>query len=151
MGRKAFDEEYRAAVQAAAMADATEPRAKSARYDRRRHRIIVELRNGASFLFPPEMAQGLAGASADDLANVHVSPSGAGLHWPSLDADFSVVGLMMGVFGNKAWMAELSRPGGRRTPNARGTTVIDEKRTSGRPQGSDPESAQPRRRVRRAM
>ncbi len=109
MAEKTFDEEYAAAVRAAALADATEPRAKSARYDRRAKRIVVELLNGAAFIFPPELAQGLAGASPADLANVQVTPSGAGLRWPSLDADFSLPGLMMGVFGSPAWMREQAR------------------------------------------
>ncbi|MGH9832661.1 MAG: DUF2442 domain-containing protein [Blastocatellia bacterium] len=109
MAEKTFDEEYAAAVRAAAQADATEPRAKSARYDRRAKRVVVELLNGATFIFPPELAQGLAGASSADLANVQVTPSGAGLRWPSLDADFSLPGLMMGAFGSPAWMREQAR------------------------------------------
>jgi hypothetical protein len=91
------------------MADAAEPRAKSARYDRRAKRIVVELANGATFIFPPELAQGLAGASPADLAEVRVTPSGAGLRWPSLDADFSLPNLMMGLFGSPSWMRELAR------------------------------------------
>lgn len=109
MAEKTFDEEYAAAVRAAALADATEPRAKSARYDRRAKRIIVELISGATFIFPPELAQGLAGASPAELAEVQVTPSGAGLRWPSLDADFSLSGLIMGVFGSPSWMRGLAR------------------------------------------
>jgi hypothetical protein len=109
MAEPNFDEEYLAAVRAAALADATEPRARSARYDRRAKRIVVELLSGATFLFPPELAQGLAGASPADLAQVQVTPSGAGLRWPTLDADFSLPGLVMGVFGSPAWMRELAR------------------------------------------
>ncbi len=118
MAEKTFDEEYAAAVRAAALADATEPRAKSARYDRRARRIVVELLNGATFIFPPELAQGLAGASPADLAKVQVTPSGAGLRWPSLDADFSLPGLMMGVFGSPAWMREQARERERAKPKA---------------------------------
>ena len=59
MAERDFDKEYDAAVTAAALSDKTEPRAVAARYDRRSNRIIVELRNVASFLFPPELAQGL--------------------------------------------------------------------------------------------
>jgi hypothetical protein len=105
----AFDQEYERAKRAAARADRVEPRAKSARYNRRTNRIVVELRNGASFIFPPELAQGLAGASPKDLAEVQVTPSGAGLRWPSLDADFSLPNLLAGEFGSKSWMAKLGR------------------------------------------
>lgn len=41
-----FDQEYERAKRVAARADRIEPRAKSARYDRRTNRIVVELRNG---------------------------------------------------------------------------------------------------------
>ena len=113
MAEKTFNKEYAAAVRAAALADAAEPRAKSARYDRRAKRIVVELVSGATFIFPPELAQGLAGASPMELAEVQVTPSGAGLRWPGLDADFSLPALMMGVFGSPSWIRELARKRGR--------------------------------------
>ena len=111
MENRAFDEEYERATHAAARADRIEPRAKSARYDRRTNRIVVELRSGATFMFPAELAQGLAGASPKDLAEVQVTPSGAGLRWPNLDADFSLANLLAGEFGSKRWMAKLGRNG----------------------------------------
>ena len=109
MEDRAFDQEYQRAKRAAARADRIEPRAKSAHYDRRTNRIVVELRNGASFMFPTELAQGLAGASPKDLADVEVTPSGAGLRWPNLDADLSLPNLLAGEFGSKSWMAKLGR------------------------------------------
>jgi hypothetical protein len=105
VARSDLDKEYDRAVKAAALSDKTEPRAAVARYDLRSDRIIVELRNAASFLFPPDLVQGLGGASAKDLATIEITPSGEGLRWPNLDADFSLPGLMMGVFGSKGWMA----------------------------------------------
>ena len=109
MDDRTFDQEYEEAKQAAARADQTEPRAKSARYDRHANRIVVELRNGASFIFPPDLAQGLAGASPEDLAEVQLTASGAGLRRPNLDADFSLPNLLAGVFRTRSWMAELGR------------------------------------------
>ena len=109
MSDKRFTQEYEEAKQAAADAGQHEPRARSARYDRRANRIVVELGNGASFVFPPELAQGLAGASPEELASVEVTPSGSGLRWPSLDADFSLPKLLAGVFGTQSWMAALKR------------------------------------------
>jgi len=111
MENRAFDLEYERAKRAAARADRIEPRARSARYDRRTNRIVVELRNGAIFMFPAELAQGLAGAAPKDLADVQVTPSGAGLRWPNLDADFSLPNLLAGEFGSKSWMAKLGRNG----------------------------------------
>lgn len=112
MDDRSFDQEYERAKRAAARADQIEPRAKSARYDRRTNRIVVELSNGATFMFPAELAQGLAGASPKNLAEVQVTPSGAGLRWPTLDADFSLPNLLAGEFGSRSWMAKLGRNGG---------------------------------------
>ena len=106
---RTFDKEYAAAVRAAKRADAMEPRAKSARYDKRSRRIVVELQNGTTFIFPAELAEGLAGATASALSEVVATPSGSGLRWPRLDADFSLPSLMIGVFGSPKWMRELAQ------------------------------------------
>ncbi len=107
--------------QAEARMDAVrgEGHAVSARYDRRRARIVVALNTGLELTFPARMAQGLAGADADDLADIEISGAGLGLHWPKLDADLYIPALMQGIFGSKAWMArELGASGGRaRTPS----------------------------------
>lgn len=83
----------------------TLPHAARARYDRRSKRIIVELINGSLFAFPAELAQGLAGGSAEQLSQIELSGGGYGLHWPQLDVDLTVPGLLAGVFGTARWMA----------------------------------------------
>ena len=95
------------AREATALANAIEPRAESAYYDQSSDRIVINLNSGATYSFPPALAQGLAGASPKDLAEVEVTPSGDGLHWEKLDADFSVTALLPGVFGTAAWMAQI--------------------------------------------
>ncbi len=88
--------------------------AVSARYDRRRSRVVVALNTGVELTFPTRLAEGLADASPDSLAVIEVSPAGLGLHWPQLDADLYVPGLLQGVFGSKTWMArQLGAEGGR--------------------------------------
>ena len=88
--------------------------AVSARYDRHRKRVIVALDTGVEVTFPSRLAEGLANASPDDLADIEVSPAGLGLHWPKLDADLYVPALLRGVLGSKSWMArQLSVDGGR--------------------------------------
>jgi hypothetical protein len=93
----------------AAAANMTEPRAIAAYYDALSERIVVQLRSGMSFSFPPHIAQGLAGATAADLQQVQITRMGDGLHWEQLDADFSVAGLLAGRFGTKRWMAALQQ------------------------------------------
>lgn len=94
-------ERYRATRDAA-------PHATAARYDRVANRIVVDLTNGATFAFPPELGQGLAGATPEDLAEIELSGGGFGMHWPRLDADLTVPGLLNGVFGTARWMASLA-------------------------------------------
>lgn len=98
------DEQIDAATARGAELRRTEPRTRAARYDAAADRIIVDLVNGATFSFAPWLAQGLRGASAAELAEVEVLGAGFGLHWESLDADFSVPGLLAGRFGTKRWM-----------------------------------------------
>ncbi|MCU0549093.1 MAG: DUF2442 domain-containing protein [Leptolyngbya sp. Prado105] len=102
-----FQQEFEQVQAAAVQANLTEPRAIAAYYDVEAELIVVKLRSGASFSFSPEIAQGLKGARAEDLARVEVTPMGDGLHWEALDTDFSVAGLLSGIFGTKRWMATL--------------------------------------------
>jgi hypothetical protein len=92
------------------------PRAASARYDRKLDRIVVELTNGCTFAFPPRLAQGLDAATEEQLAEVSVLGAGYGLHWESLDVDFTVPGLLNGALGTSACMA---RRAGERTSSAK--------------------------------
>lgn len=99
------DRTFAAAVKRGRVARATEPRARAARYDRKRRRIVVDLENNCTFAFPPRMAQGLETATDADLANMEILGAGYGLHWPTLDVDLSVPGLLAGIFGTQAFIA----------------------------------------------
>jgi hypothetical protein len=61
--------------------------AVAARYDRHASRIVVSLNTGVQLAVPVRLVEGLAGASAEDLAEIEIRPAGLGLHWPKLDAD----------------------------------------------------------------
>ncbi len=91
-----------------ALARASEPRAKRARYDRRLGRIVVELTNGCAFAFPPGLVQGLEQATEEQLTAVQLLGAGTGLHWDALDTDLSIPGLLAGLFGTAAYMAGLA-------------------------------------------
>jgi hypothetical protein len=43
---------------------------------------------------PVSLAQGLAGAKASDSADIEITPTGLGLHWPKLDADLYLPSLL---------------------------------------------------------
>jgi hypothetical protein len=111
----------------------TEPRAAAARYDAASGKVVVELTNGCTFAFPARALQGLGEASDAELAEVEVLGSGFGLHWERLDADFTVPGLMMGLFGTKAWMREQARRAGRARSAAKAAAARENGKKGGRP------------------
>ena len=112
-----------------------EPRAWSARYDRKTGRVLVELTNGCSFAFPARRAQGLDEASDAELADIEILGLGLGLHWERLDVDLSVPGLLAGLFGTKAYMDRLraSRAGAATSP-AKAAAARRNGKKGGRPQ-----------------
>lgn len=108
--------------------------AVAVRYDHRNVRVIVDLNTGVQVAFPVELAEGLAGASPTDLSKIEISPSGLGLHWPKLDADVYVPGLLTGVFGSRRWMAaQLGRAGGKSTSMAKRAASRANGKRGGRP------------------
>lgn len=113
--------------------DAAEPRAVSAHFDRETHKVVVDLRNGATFMFPPELGQGLADASVEELADIRLTPAADGLHWPKLDVFLSIPLLMKGIFGSRSWMAKIGRKGGRSTSEAKASASRKNGKKGGRP------------------
>jgi len=124
------DAEIEAAQERGRIAQESEPRAASARYDSKSQRIVVELTNGATFAFPPALAQGLRDATPEQLAEIEVSPYGSGLHWPQLDEDYTVPGLVNGVFGTARWMAARA---GRAKSEAKAAAARENGTKGGRP------------------
>ena len=111
-----------------------QPHATAARYDRRAAKVIVSLSNGLELGMPVHLAQGLSGASASELADIKISPTGLGLHWPRLDADLYLPALMEGIFGTHRWMARmLGKRGGEATSAAKKAAARANGRRGGRP------------------
>jgi hypothetical protein len=75
----AFQQQFEQAQAAAVQASITEPRAIAAYYDVSAALVVVRLRSGASFSFPPSIAQGLSGAAPDDLVQLEITPMGDGV------------------------------------------------------------------------
>lgn len=128
-----LQKQFKKARQRAAKADLREPRAAHAYYDEKTKRVVVEMTTGVILNIPPQLLQGLAGASPADLSEVEVSPRGTSLHWEQLDADFSVPGLIAGVFGTRAWMADVGRKGGRVSSAAKAAAARANGQKGGRP------------------
>ncbi len=89
---------------------AERPVPNAVRFDSASERVIVDFTNGASFMFPARALEGLELATAAQLAEVELLGE-TGLHWESLDLDYTVTGLMSGIFGSKTFMEAQSRGG----------------------------------------
>jgi len=89
-----------------------------ASYDQKKRQLIIVMANGSSFSFPPKLAEGLARKSAESLSVIEISPMGIGLHWPKLNVDLTVEGLLSGIFGSDQWMLKqhLSKAGKVKSP-----------------------------------
>lgn len=123
-----------AAAQARGAARLRGPRAESAHYDAGRDRVIVRLTTGVEIGFAPRDAEGLAGATREDLAEIEVEALGLGVHFPRLDADLYVPALLEGVLGSRAWMAaRLGAAGGRARGGAKAEAARENGRRGGRP------------------
>jgi len=114
---------------------ASVPRAISARYDRKSGRIVIDLSSKVTLTFSPRDAEGLEHARPAQLEEIEVSPSGFGIHFPKLDADIYVPGLLEGLLGSKKWMASrLGQIGGRSRSRAKKTAARANGKLGGRPQ-----------------
>ena len=90
------------------------PHATAAHYDRANDRIVIHLSSKVDVSFSPRDAQGLEHARPSQLEEIEISPSGFGIHFPRLEADLYVPGLLEGLLGSRQWMAaRLGQIGGR--------------------------------------
>jgi hypothetical protein len=137
------DADFQAANERGARHQALAPTATAARYDRRTGRIVITLSNGLELGFKPHDAQGLESAKLAQLADIEISPSGQGLHFPALDADLYLPALLQGLLGSRDWMsqhraercaaAELGAAGGRVRSAAKAEAARTNGKLGGRP------------------
>lgn len=103
-------------------------------FDPARRWIVITFNTGAAVTVPTDLIEGLTNADAAALANIQITPSGLGLHWPDLDVDIDLPALMAGVFGSRKWMAsEFGAAGGRARTNSKITAAQENGKKGGRP------------------
>jgi len=119
------------------------PRAIAVRFDRRIARLVVELESGLGLTMSPKDVQGLQDARPEDLAGAEISPSGLGIHFPKIDMDLSLPGLLEGYLGTRRWMAARNgQAGGKVSNEAKAAAARENGKRGGRPKNlKDPESA----------
>ncbi|HZG41892.1 MAG TPA: DUF2442 domain-containing protein [Longimicrobium sp.] len=115
-----------------AAAEGGEPRAANAWYDEAARVVMVEMKNGCRFGFPPELVHGLQHGTPAQLAAVEVWEDGEVLHWDELDADADLNGLMLHAFNVKSWAARYL---GSATSEAKARAARENGKKGGRPRG----------------
>jgi hypothetical protein len=124
------DEEVIAAMKQGEREHSMEPRAASVTYDRSTARFVITLTSGAEVAIPAELLQGMKDASDADRGKVHLQAAGHGVHWPTLDLDFTVPGLIADIFGTRSYMAQQA---GQARSNAKSAAARRNGRKGGRP------------------
>jgi hypothetical protein len=62
--------------------------------------IVVTMRSGSEVRFPVALNPRLAQGTPQELGHIEISPFG--LHWPDLDEDLSIRGILAGDFGQRS-------------------------------------------------
>jgi|ERR1035437_3583872 hypothetical protein len=130
-------QEYKEATARMKVMKASTPAAIAAYYDRKTKKIVVDLSTGLGVFFSPQDAQGLENATPAQLSDIEITPAGFGLHFPKLDADLYVPGLLDGAMGSRKWMAaRLGAQGGKARSLAKRTAARANGALGGRPRKS---------------
>ncbi len=103
----------------------------AARFDVASGRIVVDFANSAAFMVPARLLEGLSQATDEQLSEVELLGE-TGLHWESLDVDYSISGLMSGIFGSRSFM-EAQRRGGQSRSAAKAAASRANGAKGGRP------------------
>jgi Protein of unknown function (DUF2442) len=119
---------FQAANARAKRKTAATPLALRAAYDTQRDRVVITFKSNLELSFDPRITQGLSQGNAAELAEIEVSPSGMGLHFPKLDADVYVPSLLKGITGSQSWMASLMGAAGGK---ARSSAKTESSRANG--------------------
>lgn len=71
-----------------------DPRVKALRFER--GHLILAMEDGREVRAPLALYPSLADAALKDLRDYTLSPNGLGIHWPTLDEDLTVEGILLG-------------------------------------------------------
>jgi Protein of unknown function (DUF2442) len=108
-------------------------RATKAEYNKKDDLITLHFADGIRVSIPRKKLQGLQDAKPSELAKIELLGRGTGLHWPELDVDHYVPGLLNHVFGTARWMAEIGRKGGSAKSRAKTRAARVNGKRGGRP------------------
>jgi hypothetical protein len=109
------DAEFEAATERGRQFERENPKATAVRYEAASGRLVIDFANGSTFLLPARSLQDLSDASDDDLAQVALERDYY-IRWDRLDVDFTIPGLLSGIFGTASFMEAQRRGGQSRSP-----------------------------------
>jgi Protein of unknown function (DUF2442) len=112
---------------------ASDRRVLRASYEKKPDLISLYLDDGIRLSIPRMKLEGLESAECEKVAKIEILGRGTGLHWPLLNVDHYVPGLLNRVFGTSRWMSELGRRGGSATTKAKGAAARANGQKGGRP------------------
>jgi hypothetical protein len=126
------DSEIEAALERAKLHD-SEPRALTVEHIPSLNLLIVGLSNQRRLVLPTEDVQGLGSATHEQMRKYKLFGRGTGICFPELDVDLYVPALIEGVYGNRRWMAQLGKKGGRAKTEAKRLAARANGAKGGRP------------------
>jgi hypothetical protein len=130
----ALRDDFELANQRAKDLERSVPRVIAAHYDRKTGRVVIQLSSKLIVSFSPGDVEGLEDANAAQLSEIEISPSGFGIHFPAVDADLYLPGLLDGILGSKRWMASrLGQIGGQSRSRAKTAASRANGKRGGRP------------------
>jgi hypothetical protein len=100
------------AIARARQFEANDPRVMKVQYEASEDLVSLWFADGLRISIPRKQLQGLESADKSQLSRIEIVGHGTGLHWPLLDADHYVPGLLEHRFGTTQWMNEIGRKGG---------------------------------------
>lgn len=130
------DDEINAALAQARIFEQDDIRVVEAGYDKRYDLITLRLADDIRVSIPRKKLQGLQQATPAQLSKIRLLGRGTGLHWPELDVDHYVPGLLNHVFGTARWMAEIGRLGGSAKSRAKTRAARVNGKRGGRPKSA---------------
>ena len=126
------DAEIEAALERAKLHDG-DPLARTVEHIPALNLLIVGLSNHRRLVLPIEDLQGLGNATHKQIQNYELLGRGTGIGFPDLDVDLYVPALIEGVYGNRRWMAQLGKKGGKARTEAKRRAAKANGAKGGRP------------------
>lgn len=65
---------------------------------------MIYLKSDVFIGIPPRLIQELDWATPEELQDFWIASKGNAMHWDILDASFSILGLVHGIYGRQNWM-----------------------------------------------